>query len=62
MFALQAIQPEFKCILKITFGSNVILAIIVQNMKHLCQKHISVRQSLINILPKGHRGDIERYL
>ena len=38
IFALQAIQPELKFILKITFGSNVILAIIVQNMKHLCQK------------------------
>ena len=40
--ALQSIQPASNYFEN--KGSNVILAIILQDMKHLCQKHTTVRR------------------
>ena len=37
---------------------NFILAIILQNMKHLCQNYTTVRQILINLWLQGHSGDM----
>ena len=35
-----------------------ILAIILQNMKHLSQKHTTVRQILIDLWLQGYSGDM----
>ena len=44
-------------ILKIK-AQNVILAINLQNMKHLCQKHATVKPILIHLCFQGHSGDM----
>ena len=45
--------------LTLTFDSNVILAIIVQNQKHLCQKELFVLRGITFNIRTYHRQSLE---